>query len=61
MDALAAETKQALAETIAGYSQADAMLVANADKLDSSVNRLTAAAKSGMFGLFIYLLSFPSL
>jgi hypothetical protein len=44
---LADETKQALAETVAGYENADAMLVANADKLESSLNKLTASAKSG--------------
>lgn len=54
MAQLAAETKQALADTVAGYSHADEMLAANADNVDRSVNRLAAAAKSGMFGRFTF-------
>jgi hypothetical protein len=62
--ALATETKQALAETVAGYSNADAMLVANADKLDSSLNKLDSSLNklttSGMglsrFFFFFFLI-----
>jgi hypothetical protein len=59
--ALATETKQALAETVAGYSNADAMLVANADKLDSSLNKLTTSGMGLSRFFFFFFLIIPTI
>jgi hypothetical protein len=46
---LAADTKEALVATVAGYSNADELLVANAEKLDSALTKLASSAKAGMY------------